>query len=109
MKKQIELSIYPDKLADRVLHKKLAAKKLRVDIQDITALIPVRRSIDARKLPVYRMLYEAYINEKPVFADKHISYQPVKDDKKAVVVGFGPGGMFAALRLIEAGIKPIVF
>ncbi len=108
MKKQIELNLYPDKLTDRVLHKELAAKKLGVDANDITALLPLRRSIDARKLPVYRMLYEAYINEQPDITDKKVVYSPVKTDKKAIVVGFGPGGMFAALRLIEAGIKPVI-
>ncbi|MGD9162057.1 MAG: FAD-binding protein [Desulfobacteraceae bacterium] len=108
MKKQIELSIYPDKLFDRDLHKKNAVQKLKVDINDITALIPLRRSIDARKAPVYRILYDIYINEKPDFIDDTISYQPVKDDKKVIIVGFGPGGMFAALRLIEEGIKPVV-
>ena len=108
MKKQIELALYPEKLSDRDLHKKLAAKKLKVDINDITALIPIRRSIDARKVPVYRVLYDVYINEKPVFTEEKVTYQPVKGDKKVVIVGFGPGGMFAALRLIEEGIKPVV-
>ena len=82
MKKQIELAIYPDKLTDRDLHKKLAANKLRIDLQDITALIPLRRSIDARKAPVYRILYDVYINEKPNYAEEKINYQSVKGDKK---------------------------
>jgi uncharacterized FAD-dependent dehydrogenase len=108
MKKQIELAIYPDKLPDRDLHKKLAAKKLRTSVEDITALIPLRRSIDARKTPVYRILYDVYVNETPVFIEDKINYQPVTGDKKVIIVGFGPGGMYAALKLIEAGIKPIV-
>lgn len=108
MKKQIELAIYPDKVSDRDLHKKLAAKKIQVDVQDITSLIPLRRSIDARKIPVFRILYDVYINETPVFAEEKIDYKPVKDGKRVIIVGFGPGGMFAALRLIEAGIKPVV-
>ena len=108
MKKQIELSIYPDKLTDRDLHKKLAAQKLRVHIKDITVLIPLRRSIDARKTPVYKILYDVYVNEKPVFSEETINYLPVKGDRKVIITGFGPGGMFAALRLIEAGIRPIV-
>ena len=99
MKKQIELSIYPDKLTDRDLHKKLAAQKLRVHIKDITVLIPLRRSIDARKTPVYKILYDVYVNEKPVFSEETINYLPVKGDRKVIITGFGPGGMFAALWL----------
>ena len=108
MKKQIELTVYPDKLADRDLHRKLAAKKLRSEFEDITALIPLRRSIDARKAPVYRILYDVYLDEKPDLIDETVSYCPVKKDKKVIIVGFGPGGMLAALRLIEEGIKPVV-
>ena len=108
MKKQIELTIYPEKLFGKDFHKKLAAEKIRADVNNITALIPLRRSIDARKTPVYKILYDVYINEEPVFTEDRVNYQPVKGDKKVIVIGFGPGGMFAALRLIEAGIKPIV-
>lgn len=108
MKKQIELSIFPDRISDRELHKKLAAEKLRVEVQDITALIPIRRSIDARKIPVFKIMYDVYLNENPVFTEDRITYRPVKGDKKVIIVGFGPGGMYAALRLIEAGIKPII-
>ena len=108
MKKQIEIAVYPGKLTDRDLHKKLAAEKLRVDANDITAMMPLRRSIDARKIPVYRILYDVYVNENPGFTGEKIDYRQVKGDKKIIIVGFGPGGMFAALRLIEEGIKPIV-
>ena len=108
MKKQIELAIDPDKLTDRDFHKKFAAQRLHADVKDITALIPLRRSIDARKAPVYRILYDVYINEKPVIAEEKTHYHQVKGDKQIIIVGFGPGGMFAALKLIEAGIKPVV-
>ena len=63
MKKQIELAIHPDSLYDRNLHKKLAAKKLGADASEITALIPLKRSIDARKSAVFRIRYEVYIEE----------------------------------------------
>ena len=99
---------YPDKLADRDFQRRLAAKKLRSEVEDITALIPLRRSIDSRKVPVYRILYDVYIHEKPDFIDETISYCPVKGDKKVIIAGLGPGGMLAALRLIEEGIKPVI-
>ncbi|NLD38547.1 MAG: FAD-binding protein [Desulfatiglans sp.] len=108
MKKQIELAINPENITDREHHKRVAAQQLGVDADEISALIPVRRSIDSRKTPVFRTLFDVYINESPLFAEEKIKYQPVKGDKRVIVVGFGPGGMFAALRLIEAGIRPVV-
>lgn len=108
MKKQIELVIYPDKITDRELHKKLAAKRLKAPAEDITALIPLRRSIDSRKIPVYRVLFDVYLNEKPAFTDDIISYRQVKGDKKVIIAGLGPGGMYAALRLLEDGVKPVI-
>ncbi len=108
MKKQIELTIHPDRLYDRDFHQKLAAEKTGVKASDITALIPLKRSIDARKSPVFRLRYEAYINEPFALPDPTISYTPVRPDKKVIIAGFGPAGMFAALKLIESGIRPVV-
>ena len=50
-----------------------------------------------------------YVNELPAGTENIISYRHVKNDKKVLIVGFGPAGMFAALRLIELGIKPVIF
>ena len=108
MKRQIELTVHPDGLYNRTLHKKLAAKKLRADVNEITALIPLKRSIDARKSAVFRIRYEAYINEPYLSTKEEISYKPVKPGRDVLIAGFGPAGMFAALKLIEAGIKPVV-
>ena len=108
MKKQVELSIFPDKLSDKELQKKLIAKKLHLSEEEIFTLVPNRRSIDARKKPVYKVLYDVYINEKPPELISAITYKPVESKKRVIIVGFGPGGMYAALRLIELGIKPIV-
>ncbi len=108
MKKQIELAVNPDKIGDRDHHKRVAAHQLGVDEDAISAIIPVRRSIDARKAPLFRIVYDVYVDESPPFDEDKILFRPIKGDKKIIIVGFGPGGMFAALRLIEAGIKPIV-
>ena len=71
----------------------------------------IKRSIDARKQRVMvNLKVRAYIDE-PMTADylvPPIEYHPVRGDREAIVVGAGPGGLFAALRLIELGIKPIV-
>ena len=58
--------------------------------------------------PVFRILCNVFINETPAKEEFKIEYKPVKGDKKVVIVGCGPAGMFAALRLIELGIKPVI-
>ena len=67
-----------------------------------------KRSIDARKEPVWRYQYEAYgPGEEP---DTYVQapYQDVHDAPAVIVVGAGPAGMFAALKLLTLGLKPIV-
>jgi uncharacterized protein len=70
----------------------------------------IRRSIDARGRQVkINIAVELYIDEVvPVSYDVFVNYKYVKDAPSAIVVGAGPAGLFAALRLIELGIKPIV-
>ncbi|MBK7381150.1 MAG: FAD-binding protein [Ignavibacteriales bacterium] len=109
MKKQIELIISPDKINDLMAIKSVAGRELKIETSDITSIIPLRRSIDARRYqPVFKLLCDIYINEQPQIVERNILYKPVKGNKRIIIVGSGPGGMFAALRLIELGIKPII-
>lgn len=108
MRKQIELQIFPNNIDNRDFIKTLAAKKLEINPDEITAIVPIRRSIDSRKRPVYKILYEVFISQNPREFDNNIEYKPVKGNKKAIIVGSGPGGLYSALRLIEWGIKPII-
>ena len=70
----------------------------------------LRRSIDARQRTIYvNLTIRAYIGEEPPLQDfEPYIYKDVSDRPSVVVVGAGPGGLFAALRLIELGLKPIV-
>ena len=71
----------------------------------------IKRSIDARQKNVMvNLKVRAYIDEplRTDFLVPPVEYSPVDGSKQAIVVGAGPGGLFAALRLIELGIKPIV-
>lgn len=109
MKKEVELVIQPEFIEDSEHQKKLAAHKLKLNPEEITAVQTIRRSIDARsKNPVFRAKVNVYINEEPSDQFSPINFQPVKGNKKVIIVGMGPAGMFAALRLIELGIKPII-
>lgn len=78
--------------------------------KDITALQIVKRSIDARQRTVFvNLKVRVYINEQP---EKHsypqINYPNVEDKPQVIIVGAGPAGLFAALRLIESGYRPVI-
>ena len=108
MKKQIELAISPDEINIPEILLTKSSQNLHLAKEKISSVVPIRKSIDARSRHiVFRILVDVYIDEKPE-KKKPFIYNPVRDDKKVIIVGFGPGGMFAALRLIELGIKPII-
>ena len=107
----------------KALEKKLA-KALRVPVEDIKAYRIFKRSLDARKKDNIHYAYVVDVevkNEKKILEkskDKNISKTPDLEyrmmqgdkmpEKRPVVVGFGPAGMFAALLLAEMGLNPIV-
>ncbi len=94
---------------DEIVH--YIASERHMSMARIQGVRIVKRSIDARQKHVMvNLKVRVYIDE-PVAADylvPPIEYHPVDGSKQAIVVGAGPGGLFAALRLIELGIKPIV-
>lgn len=109
MKKQIEIAIRPEEIDQPDILLLKTSQHVQIDKEKISAVIPLKRSIDARsKFPVFRFLLDVYIDEKPLEQQKVIKFNLVSNNKKVIIVGFGPAGMFAALRLLELGIKPIV-
>src|SRR5512139_3126208 len=108
MKHQIEIIVPPEKIHEEGFFRYIASRKLGVRPDSITSIVPIRRSVDARKSPVFHMFVEVYIGETPSLDKPQYIYNPVDDKKKVIVIGFGPSGMYAALRLIELGIKPII-
>ena len=70
----------------------------------------VKRSIDARQRTIFvNLTVRVYVNEEPPLMDfEPYVYKDVSDKPSVIVVGAGPGGLFAALRLIELGLKPII-
>jgi uncharacterized FAD-dependent dehydrogenase len=98
-----------EELTENILLRK-AAKQLGVDTSEISAVKVLRKSIDARKKEIiFNYKVAAYINEQiPEKSDYIFDYKDVSKAKEVHIIGFGPAGMYAALRCIELGYKPIV-
>ena len=107
---QTELTLSPYEAHDSQLYLPLACKKAGIAPQDIADHRITHKSIDARGREITVNLTVALYthDEKPEDISARYKYNPVKGDRSCVVVGSGPAGLFAALRLIELGIKPIV-
>lgn len=110
MKREIILRLSPKEASDEKFFKPLVASKLKMSPDSISALRVVKRSIDARKKFVVVQLHiEVYQNIKPPkFIPVKFDYPDVSNSPSVIIVGAGPGGYFAALRLIELGIRPVV-
>lgn len=111
MRKEIEISMTPKQAADPSGWKTAFAHTLHLQPGRIKQVIPIQRSIDARSTKVkVRLKAELYIDEQPVETRKTVrkSYPDVKHKMPVVVVGAGPAGLYAALTLIENGMKPVV-
>ena len=78
--------------------------------RDITATRILKRSIDARQRTIFvNLTVRAYLNELPKEKEyQETVYNDVSDKPQVIVVGAGPGGLFAALRLIELGLRPVI-
>ncbi|MCZ7601460.1 MAG: FAD-dependent oxidoreductase [Melioribacteraceae bacterium] len=110
MKKETDLTIHPDFIEDYSYRTNLAAKKLHLNPSEITTVQIVKKSIDARsKTPLFKLRSIVYINEQPKDIFQPINFIPVNSKKTVAIIGSGPAGLFAALRLIELGIKPVIF
>ncbi|MCB0712026.1 MAG: FAD-dependent monooxygenase [Ignavibacteriae bacterium] len=110
MVKTIEIVVAPDRAEEMELLLQSSGRELGVPEGDITGIRLLRKSIDARQRPVVlRLQLEVWVGE-PMPEEELIvpDYPEVQGTKRCVIVGAGPAGMFAALRLIEEGIRPII-
>ncbi len=106
----LQLRVLPQVAYDAANLRADVAHRLGVDPQQIHAIRTVKRSIDARQRQVMvNLTLEVFIDEDPTtLSFERIHYGDVSAAPQAVVVGAGPGGLFAALRLVELGVRPIV-
>jgi len=105
---QIRINLHEESQQDILVYK--ASKLLGVEKKEITAIKVLRKSIDARKVDIkFNYKIAVYINESiPDKSDYIFDYKDVSKAKEIHIIGFGPAGMYAALRCIELGYKPIV-
>ena len=108
--RHITLRVPPHIAYNEEALKQYIAQERGIDVRTINALRIRKRSIDARQRTIFvNLTVEAYVNEMPPQLDfEPVSYQDVSRAPRVVVVGAGPGGLFAALRLIELGKRPVV-
>jgi uncharacterized FAD-dependent dehydrogenase len=107
----IQLKVLPSEAALPDIIKRQAAQALGVKLQSITGYNLLRRSIDARSRQVYFLLQLQIFVDEPMqpMQQWQPEYRDVRQAKhEVVVVGAGPAGLFAALQLVELGIRPIV-
>ncbi|MGB0879918.1 MAG: NAD(P)/FAD-dependent oxidoreductase [Polaribacter sp.] len=105
---QLRINLIEERREGILLYK--ASKQLGLDKNEITGIKILRKSIDARKKNVvFNYKVAVYINEKVSEKSDYIfEYKDVSNAKEIHIIGFGPAGMYAALRCIELGYKPIV-
>ena len=110
MIQEFQLRVLPQVAASQQALKAYVADEYGQDVRTITATRILKRSIDARQRTIFvNLKVRVYINEQPMDDEyQHTDYPDVSDKPQVIVVGAGPGGLFAALRLIELGLRPIV-
>lgn len=110
MIQEYQIRILPEQAASEEGIKRYLAKEKELDVRTLNQVRVLKRSIDARQRTIFvNLKVRAYINEFPQDDQYvHTEYPDVSSRPRVIVVGEGPGGLFASLRLIELGYRPIV-
>lgn len=110
MIQELQLRLLPEEAASEQALIQVVARETGAAPKEIHAVRVIKRSIDARQRTIYiNVKLRAFINEQPEEAEyQSVDYKDVSGGKPVIVVGAGPGGLFAALRLIELGLRPVI-
>ncbi|MBR4730765.1 MAG: FAD-binding protein [Prevotella sp.] len=110
MTNEYQIRVVPEVAAQEDRLKAYLAQEQGIDVRTIYGMRILKRSIDARQRQIYvNLKVRVYVNEQPHDDEyQHTDYPNVEGRPQVIVVGAGPGGLFAALRLIELGYRPIV-
>lgn len=110
MVNEYQIRVIPEVAAQEDRLKGWLADEYGLDVESISGVRILKRSIDARQRQIYvNLKVRVYVNEQPS-DDEYVrtEYPHVEGRPQVIVVGAGPGGLFAALRLIELGLRPVV-
>ncbi|MFT2007573.1 NAD(P)/FAD-dependent oxidoreductase [Pontibacter sp. 13R65] len=110
-KKEIELVVSPEVAYDQQLLEQALLKNAQVPAEAVKFIHRIKRSIDARGREILlRVRADIYLDTPPddILSLKPAVYPDATHAKKVIIVGAGPAGLFAALRSLELGLKPVV-
>lgn len=107
---EYQLRILPEQAASEQSLKQYIGREKGLDVRTINAIRILKRSIDARQRTIYvNLTIRVFVNETPSEEEfVRTDYPNIEGRPAVIVVGAGPGGLFAALKLIELGLRPIV-
>ncbi|MFT6814253.1 MAG: putative FAD-dependent dehydrogenase [Sphingobacteriales bacterium] len=109
MIKELSITILPEFVENQDRISKAIASELNVKNSEITHFEILKRAIDARKKVNYQLKVRAFIGEKPIeLPPFNPEFKNVKNAEPVHIIGAGPAGMFASLRCLQLGLKPIV-
>ncbi len=111
MPRELQTQVAPEIATNESLLMQHVAKLFHVSVAEIQKVVVLKRSIDARQKAVKFNIKASVFFKDEVYQKSEISlpeYKNVTNSQEVIVVGAGPAGLFAALQLIELGLKPIV-
>lgn len=110
MIQEYQIRVLPEVAANEQRLKEYLVQEKGLNAREITATRILKRSIDARQRTIFiNLTLRAYLNEMPEDDEyQHTEYKNVEGKPQVIIVGAGPGGLFAGLRLIELGLRPVI-
>ncbi|MDR2886017.1 MAG: FAD-dependent monooxygenase, partial [Rikenellaceae bacterium] len=109
MPQQISLQLSPRQAADSAVYIPIAARMAGVDPARVALARVIKRSVDARSQAVkVNLTVELFIDAEGAPEPVHFDHPDVTGRTPVIIVGGGPAGLFAALRLIELGLRPVI-
>lgn len=110
MAQKIILTLTPKQASDSKFYTAAVARQMGIKQSDIALLRIVKRSVDARRGTLkVNLTLEAFLDFEPMPEPIHFDYPNIENGTPIIIIGAGPAGLFAALRLIELGLKPMIF
>jgi len=107
--KTIQLRVEPEKIHDDIYLRSCISEKLGIDT-DAFDFVWRKRSIDARKSVIwYNATFDVYFENEELPAQESFQFKNVANAHEVTIIGAGPAGLFAGLRCLELGLRPVIY